>query len=132
MSTKSYVALWFRYLKTDWLQLRRPELREKPFVLAVSDHGRKLVAAADPKAAGQGIFPGATVADARAIIPGLEVIDDIPALSEKLLAAIAEWCIRFTPVAAVDAPDGVLLDVTGCVHLWGGDQSYLQAILTKL
>jgi protein ImuB len=132
MTTKSYIALWFSHLKTDWFQLRRPALRDKPFVLAISDHGRKLVAAADPKAEAQDIFPGATVADARAIIQGLEVFDDIPSLSEKLLTALAEWCIRFTPIAAVDAPDGLLLDTTGCSHLWGGDQLYLQAILTRL
>jgi len=132
MTTKSYVALWFRHLRTDWFRLRRPALNDQPFVLAVSDHGRKLVAAADPKAEAQGIFPGATVADARAIIPGLEVLDDIPGLGEKLLAALAEWCIRFTPIAAVDAPDGLLLDTTGCSHLWGGDEPYLQAILARL
>jgi protein ImuB len=132
MTPKSYVALWFPHLKTCWFQLRRPALRDKPFVLSISDHGRKLVAAADAKAEAQGIFPGATVADARAIIPGIEVLDDIPDLSDKLLKALAEWCIRFTPIAAVDAPDGLLLDTTGCSHLWGGDQPYLQAILTRL
>ncbi|HEV2481337.1 MAG TPA: DNA polymerase Y family protein [Puia sp.] len=132
MTPGSYVALWFPHLKTCWFRLRRPALRDKPFVLAISDHGRKLIAAADPKAEAQGIFAGATVADARAIIPGIEVLDDISGLSDKLLSALAEWCIRFTPVAAVDAPDGLLLDTTGCSHLWGGDQPYLQAILTRL
>ena len=132
MTTKSYVALWFRHLKTDWFQLRRPVLNDQPFVLTIADHGRKLVAAADPKAEAQGIFPGATVADARAIIPGLEVFDDIPGLSEKLLTALADWCIRYTPIAAVDVPDGLILDTTGCSHLWGGDEPYLQAILTRL
>jgi protein ImuB len=132
MTTKSYTALWFRHLTTDWFRLRRPALNDTPFVLAISDHGRKLVASADRKAEAQGIFPGATVADARAIIPGIEVLDDIPGLSDKLLSALAEWCIRFTPIAAVDAPDGLLLDTTGCPHLWGGDQPYLQAILTRL
>lgn len=132
MTTKSYVSIWFRHLKTDWFQIRRPELQNRPFVLSIADHGRKLVAAADPKAEAQGVAAGATVADARAIIPGLEVLDDIPDLSHKLLTALAEWCIRFTPVAAVDTPDGLLLDTTGCSHLWGGDQPYLQAILTRL
>jgi protein ImuB len=132
MTGKRYVSLWFRYLKTDWFQLRRPALHDQPFVLAFSDHGRKLVAAADPKTETLGVFPGATVADARAIIPGLEVLDDIPGLSDKLLAALAGWCIRFTPIVAVDPPDGLILDVSGCPHLWGGDRPYLQAIITRL
>lgn len=132
MTSKRYVALWFRHLRTDWFQLRRPALRDKPLVLAFAAHGRKLVAAADPKTETQGVFPGATVADARAIIPGLEVLDDIPGLSDKLLAALARWCIRFTPIVAVDPPEGLILDVTGCSHLWGGDQPYLQAMTTRL
>jgi protein ImuB len=132
MTPRSYISIWFRYLRTDWCRLRRPALKDKPFVLSISDHGRKLVAAADPMTQAQGIFPGATVADARAIIPGLEVLDDIPGLSEKLLTALAQWCIRFTPVAAVDPPAGLILDATGCSHLWGGDQQYITAILTRL
>ena len=62
----------------------------------------------------------------------LQVLDDKPDLADKLLKRLAEWCIRFTPSVAVDPPDGLLLDVTGCSHLWGGDQSYLTAIVKKL
>ncbi|HWB94193.1 MAG TPA: DNA polymerase Y family protein, partial [Puia sp.] len=129
---KRFVSIWFRHLKTDWFQLRRPALKDSPFVLAISEHGRKLVAAADPMAEAQGIYPGATVADARAIIPGIQVIDDIPGLPEKLLTALAAWAIRFTPSAAIDLPGGLLLDSTGCAHLWGGEEPYLQTIQNRL
>jgi protein ImuB len=60
------------------------------------------------------------------------VLDDKPDLNDKLLRRLAEWCIRFTPSVAVDHPDGLLLDATGCSHLWNGDTQYLKAILTKL
>ena len=129
---KRFVSIWFRHLRTDWFQLRRPALKESPLVLAVTEHGRKLVAAADPKAEGQGIYTGATVADARAVVPDLEVIDDIPGLSGKLLTALAGWAIRYTPSAAVDLPDGLILDSTGCGHLWGGDAAYLDTIRQRL
>jgi len=68
------------------------------------------------------------VADAKALIPYLKVIDEIPGLSEKLLQRIAAWCIRYSPVVAVDEPEGLLFDATGCAHLWGGEQDYLTAI----
>ncbi len=76
----------------------------------------------------KGITAGMVLADARALIPDLEVQDDKPDLIEKLLKRLAEWCIRFSPVVATDSPDGLLLDVTGCSHLWGGDQEYLADI----
>ena len=72
------------------------------------------------------------VADARAIIPDLQVADDKPELSPKLLKGIAEWCIRYTPIVAVDLPDGLMLEVTGCTHLWGSEKQYLTAIIKRL
>ena len=71
------------------------------------------------------------VADARAIYSSLEVLDDEPELSEKLLKAIAEWCIRYTNIVAIDPPDGLILDVTGCAHLWGGEKKYISDIQIK-
>ena len=91
-----------------------------------------VIAAANETAERKGISSGMVLADARAILPDLEVLDDNPELKDKLLKRIAEWCIRFTPVVAIDPPDGLLLDVTGCSHLWGGDQSYLFDIVKKL
>ena len=31
-----------------------------------------------------------------------------------LLAAIADWAERYTPLVALDPPDGLMLDITGC------------------
>jgi protein ImuB len=129
---KRFVSIWFPFLKTDWFSLRRPAVALKPFVLASPDHGRMLVTAANALAQAQGVKTGMAVADARAIIPALQVMDDRPELAGKLLKGIAEWCIRYTPVVAMDPPDGLILDVSGCPHLWGGEKAYLQEITTRL
>ena len=60
------------------------------------------------------------------------MLDDKSELPAKLLKGIAEWCIRYTPVVAVDMPDGLILDITGCTHLWGGERQYLTGILTRI
>lgn len=91
-----------------------------------------IITAANALAMKQGVAAEMVLADARAIIPGLQVVDDQPDLSARLLKRLAEWCIRFTPIAAVDLPDGIILDASGCSHLWGGDQQYLEAIVEKL
>jgi protein ImuB len=130
--SKRFVSIWFRYLVTDWFTLRQPELKDKAFVLKASSHGRMVVTAANALAEAQGIHSGIMVADARVIIPDLEVLDDEPNLSDRLLKRIAEWCIRFTPFAAVDLSDGIILDVTGCSYLWGGDEPYLKEIVNRL
>ncbi len=129
---KRFITLWFPHLTTDWFSLRRPDLQKVPFVLAAPDHGRMIITAANTIARTQGIGTGMAVADARALCPSLEVLDDRPGLPDKLLKALGEWCIRYTPLAAIDPPDGLILDSTGCAHLWGGDRPYLQAILDSL
>jgi len=129
---KRFVAIWFRHLLTDWLAIRRPALKDMPFVLAAKDHSRLIITAANPLAELQGIRCGMAVADAKAIITDLQVIDDMPGKPDRLLKALGEWCIRYTPIIAVDLPDGLILDISGCAHLWGGERAYLKEIVTRL
>ncbi|MBA4056406.1 MAG: nucleotidyltransferase, partial [Marivirga sp.] len=129
---RRYVSIWFRYLNTDWFTVTQPHLRDLPFVLCTPSHGRMIITSANALAQEKGINIGMVLADARAIMPDLQVLDDKPDLADNLLKRIAEWCIRFTPGVAVDPPDGLLLDVTGCSHLWGGDQPYLEDIVKRL
>jgi protein ImuB len=139
---KRFVSIWFRHLATDWFAIREvslarhgqkgSDLKNVPFVLRAPSHGRMIIAAVNAMAESKGIDPGMVLADARALLPDLHVQDHKPALADKLLKRLAEWCIRFTPIAAADPPDGIFLDVTGCSHLWGGDEPYLAEIVRKL
>ena len=127
-----YVSIWFPHLAIDWFELRQPELKKIAFVLVVPDHGRKVVTAANALARKEGIEEGAVLADARAILPSLQYFDDNLELVPQLLNRIAKWCIRFTPRATADLPNGVVLDATGCTHLWGSDELYVKDIVHKL
>jgi protein ImuB len=129
---KRFISIWFRYLKTDWFTRRRPSLRDKPFVLAAPDHGRMIVTSANLLAQKQGIDTGMSVADARALIPALEVLDDSTEITNRLLTGLAEWCSRYTPSVAADPPNGLLLDVTGCAHLWGGEMEYITDMSNRI
>jgi protein ImuB len=129
---KRFVSIWFRHLQTDWHIIRQPSLQQQPFVVAVKDHGRQIVTAASAAAENEGIVPGTVVADARAVHPSLQVFDEKPGRKERLLQGLGEWAIRYTPLVSVDAPDGLLLDASGCAHLWGGERAYLKDMITRL
>lgn len=126
-----YVSIWFRHLTTDWFSNRNKELRTKPFVLRSFQRGKMVITGLNHCAEQRGVVKGMPLADAKAFIPDLEVKDDRPELVIKLLNRLAEWCMRFTPVAGIDPPDGLLLDATGCTHLWGSEQSYLYDIIRR-
>ena len=129
---KRFLSIWFRHLKTDWFTRRQPALKEVPFILASPNHGRMIVTGANTLAQKEGVDIGIVLADARAIISSLQFFDDQPQLPDKLLTGLAEWFIRYTPSVAIDLPDGLILDITGCTHLWGGEKEYLTGIIKRL
>jgi len=62
------------------------------------------------------------------MIPDLAVIRDNPAADKKLLEDLADWCERYTPLVALDPPNGLFLDIGGTTHLFGGEAAMLQKI----
>lgn len=129
---RRFVAIWFPYLITDKWMLRQPELRDTSFVLASPERGRMVIKAVSTKASASGIFAGMVVADAKALFPSLQVFNAIEGLDARLLKGLAIWCLRYTPIAGIAPPDGIMLDVTGCAHLWGGEEAYLAELTQRL
>jgi protein ImuB len=129
---KRFASIWFPFLLTDWLCIRRPELKKCAFVFTAPVHGRIIITACNPLAASQGVHVGMPLADGRALVHEIEVFDDKPDRNIKLLKGLAEWFIRFTPWVAIDAPDGLVLDITGCAHLWNNEAHYLAQISNRM
>jgi protein ImuB len=97
--------------------------------------GALRLADCDSRGVQLGLVRGLTLADARARIPDLAVVTADPQADQHFLAEIAEFCDRFTPMVALDPPQGLLLDITGCAHLFGGEtalRTHIGARLTRL
>ena len=45
---------------------------------------------------------------------------------------LAAFCEQFTPLVALDPPCGLMLDVTGCAHLFGGEATMRTCILQAM
>jgi len=87
---------------------------------------RQLVAAVCESGRSQGVVPGMAVSDAKAVVRGTAFVQPHDSIRDsKALKAIAMWAHRFSPVVAMDSPDGLLLDITGCPHLFGGEEAML-------
>jgi protein ImuB len=121
------LALWLPRLSTDRIRRRkdcavRPEA---PLVIVAKTNNALRLSAIDANAARLSLKVGMPLADARAMVPELSVIEADASADTKLLESIADWCDRFTPFVALDPPDGLLLDVTGATHLFGGEKAML-------
>ena len=79
-----------------------------------------------------GLRPGQALADARAMRPDLVVEAADDQADHDLLHAVADWCDRYTPLVALDPPDGLFLDIVGCAHLFGGEAALRDDLMRRL
>ena len=64
--------------------------------------------------------------------PALVVAEEDTNADVRLLKDIADWCQRYTPLVGLDAPDGVLLDIAGCAHLFGGEAALIDDLMRRV
>lgn len=123
-----YLALWFPFLPAN--RLRRTGLGTKPSaapderaqIFVEKESNALRIAALDARARTLGLQPGLTLADARARIPDLAVFEMDRLADRDFLLRLADASLAFTPLVAVEPPDGLVLDITGCAHLFGGEK----------
>ncbi|WP_304065095.1 Y-family DNA polymerase [Pedobacter glucosidilyticus] len=127
-----FLCLYFPYLLANQLYVRKPNLAKGPLAIVKPEQGRRVVHAVNAEAVAAGIKPGCHVADAQALVPELGLVDYQAGKEERLLTAIGHWCIGYSPQVAINPPDSMMLNITGCSHLWGGEQAYIQALLNIL
>ena len=123
---RRYLALWFPYWHTDVAMAAHE--RTLPFVLVAQQQGTQKLAAANAAAQAVGLAAGMTLADARALVPNVQTAMMDAGLSARRLRRCAESLQCFTPWVGEDrfAPqDGLMLDVSGCAHLFGGERQML-------
>ena len=75
-----------------------------------------------------GVRLGSTLTDAQSICPALlsEAQDELR--ESKLLSALHIWADRFSPRVSIEPPDSLLLDISGCAHLFEGERQMAELI----
>jgi protein ImuB len=133
MSTPSrrYLAVWLRRLATDRIA-RRSSAPDDALIIAGPVKGALRLTAVNDAAAAMRLKAGMPLADARAMYPAIAVADADEAADARVLEAIADWCDRYTPLVGLDTPDGLVLDVTGCAHLFGGEAAMCGDLTRRL
>jgi protein ImuB len=106
--------------------------REKGLVVFGKRGNLDLLVAVDAAAERRGLRAGLALAQARAMHPALAAMPEDQAADARALDAIGDWCQRYTPLLAVDPPDGILLDIGGCAHLFGGEEKLRDDLLVRV
>ena len=137
---KRVVSLWFPKLSTD--RLARTNAKDWS---AEGRRDRRLARqlpaprSGNPHARAAGLRPYMRLANSRTLVPDLVTTPVEPQADHRLIETLANWCDRYTPWVAIDplgdamaeegaeacsaggfgGDAGLLLDVTGCGHLFG-------------
>lgn len=100
-------------------------------VLSVQGAHGPVVHALSVAAGALGIAVGARVVDVQAIHPDLHVESGDPAGDQALVERVALWARRWCPWTVRDGVDGIVMDVTGAAHLFGGEAAMLRDMAVR-
>jgi protein ImuB len=65
-------------------------------------------------------------------VPNLHIVEADPNTDRAGLDRLAAWALRYSPIVAPDPPDGIVIEVTGSSHLFGGEDALLNELVGKL
>ncbi|MBV1918297.1 MAG: DNA polymerase Y family protein [Sphingomonadaceae bacterium] len=128
------MAIWLEQLAIDrWRQktlapeglLQGEGADAAPLALVVETARGVRIAAANVAGLEAGAAPGMMLADARTLCPKLATAPSDPAGDLAFLEKLALWAQRWGPWSAQDPPDGLVVDITGVAHLFGGEEALL-------
>lgn len=128
-----WLAIYLPRLATDRLKRSgRTPGDDRPLAIYAKQANAYQLTGVDKRASDLGLRLAMSLADARAIQPNLEAVEAEPEEDARALDAIAAWCERFTPIVVIDPPEGLFLDITGCAHLFGGEDALRDTIVARL
>lgn len=129
MSARRILSVWFPRLGADRLLRRLGDLHGAPFAV-LSDTGQmQVISALCPLAEAAGLRMGQPARDAHAMCAGLITRLQNPHAEATFLESLTRWAGRYTPWVAAQPPDALMLDITGCAHLFGGEAALMAQVV---
>ena len=128
--SRRLLVIGFPRLASD-LHLRRQSCAA-PFALILRHGTAERIYCLNAEASALGLGRGMGLADARAIFPELITAPADPVKVEAGLQALRRLCQRYAPQVGIDGPDGLVADITGVAHLFGGEAELREDLHARL
>tara|TARA_R110002094_G_scaffold143034_2_gene133204 strand:+ start:382 stop:2022 length:1641 start_codon:yes stop_codon:yes gene_type:complete len=126
MQNRRVISLWFPRLAAQ--RVLRSRHIDAPFAVVKTVHNTQVLSALCAQASAQGLFVGQSISDARALCPGLITQESDPLAEIQFLARLHRWAGKFTPWIAMQPPASLMMDISGCAHLFGGETALAELI----
>ena len=123
------LSLWFPRMGAERLiRLGQASLEGAPFAVLRDTGQMQVLWSLSPEASRAGLRLDQPLRDAMAMCPELVTRLRSPHAEAAFLVALRRWAGKFTPWVADMPPDGLVLDITGCAHLFGGEEAMVRQI----
>ena len=122
MSRKRFLSLWFPRLAAERLARLERGLPPRPLAVVADQRGAQMLMSLNADAEALGLYPGQPLRDARAISPDLISRPANPVAEAGFLTTLRRWAGKFTPWVSEEPPASLVLDISGCAHLFGGEE----------
>ncbi len=126
------LSIWFPRLPLDRRVRQGDPQTEGPFAIIAESKNAWRLTHVNELALRAGVTAGLSLPDARAICPDLLTEPADQMREAALLSSLQRWSDVLSPWVAPDAPDGLYLDISGCAHLFGGEQTMAEEALARL
>ena len=124
------LSIWFPRLASDASLRVRPV--EGPFALTHRSGNSDHLHCVNLVAMARGLRRGMALADARAICPDLATRPADLTHEAAALGALRRWAGRYAPMVASDGVDGLMADISGVPHLFGGEADLRDDLQARL
>jgi len=128
MAVRRILSLWFPRLPVERLLRQRRDALIQPFAVVGMRANAQLLISLSPEAEAAGLRQGQPLRDATAMCPGLVTAPENPVEDAAFLRALRRWAGKFSPWVAEEAPDALVIDLTGCAHLFGGEEGLMAQV----
>ncbi len=128
MANRRILSLWFPRLAAERALRLRREALPLPFAIVGDQMGAQVLTSLNPEAEGAGLRLGQPLRDATAMCPGLLTKPADPLAEAAFLTVLRRWAGKFSPWVAEEPPAALVIDLTGCAHLFGGEGQLLAEV----
>ncbi len=125
MSNRRILSLWFPRLAAERALRLRRDVLPLPFAIVGDQNGAQVLTSLNPEAEAAGLRAGQPLRDATAMCPGLLTRPADPLAEAAFLTVLRRWAGKFSPWVAEEPPASLVIDLTGCAHLFGGEAALL-------
>ena len=130
MLKRRILSLWFPRLGAERLIRAARGLQDGPLAVVAEQSNMQVVTSLNVDAQAAGLRVGQPVRDAHAMCANLVTRPRNAPAEAAFLNALRRWAGKFSPWVAEESPDGLTVDLSGCTHLFGGEEALLSVLET--